>query len=119
MREFFRGGQYASRDSSIAHGLLLRPCFHAPDGEARDRQHIPFDLVVAIMIAELGAIPLQSHEIPLGHGLIPIAILAAVEVLVALACLKFPGIRRVVIGEPTVIVEDGRVMGRNMQKLRA
>jgi len=78
----------------------------------------PFDLVVAIMIAELGAIPLQSHDIPLGHGLVPIAILAAVEVLVALACLKFPGIRRLVIGEPTVIIEDGKVMGRNMQKLR-
>ncbi|MEA4882504.1 MAG: DUF421 domain-containing protein [Clostridia bacterium] len=78
----------------------------------------PFDLVVAIMIAELGAIPLQNHDIPLGHGLVPIGILAAVEVLVAATCLKCPGIRKIVIGEPTVIVEDGKLMEGNMRKLR-
>ena len=40
----------------------------------------PFDLVVAIMIAELGAIPLQEHDIPLLHGLESIVVLAAVQV---------------------------------------
>ena len=78
----------------------------------------PFDLVVAIMIAELGAIPLQEHDIPLLHGLASIVVLAGVQVVVALLCLKYPGVRRAVIGEPTVIIEDGRIMGSNMRKLR-
>lgn len=78
----------------------------------------PFDLVVAIMIAELGAIPLQSHDIPILHGLVPIALLALVQVGVAALCLKFEGARRVVIGEPTVIIEDGKVISSNMRRLR-
>ncbi|MGB4338141.1 MAG: hypothetical protein WBK10_06185, partial [Bacillota bacterium] len=40
----------------------------------------PFDLVVAITIAELGALPLQQQDIPLTHGIAPIVVLALLHV---------------------------------------
>jgi len=78
----------------------------------------PFDLVVAITIAELGALPLQNPDISLIHGIAPIIALALLHVGMSAACLKFQGVRRVIIGEPTVIIEDGKVIGSNMRRLR-
>lgn len=78
----------------------------------------PFDLVVAITIAELGALPLQDRDMPLLYGIAPIVVLSLLHVGMAAACLKFQGVRRVVIGEPTVIIEDGKVISSNMQRLR-
>ncbi|MCR4425660.1 MAG: DUF421 domain-containing protein, partial [Firmicutes bacterium] len=78
----------------------------------------PFDLVVAIMVAELGAIPLERNDIPLHSGLVPIATLAGLEIAVAALCLRSIAIRRVVVGEPTVVMEDGKVIEGSMRRLR-
>lgn len=78
----------------------------------------PFDLVVAITIAELGALPLQQQDIPLTHGIAPIVVLALLHVVMAAACLKYQGVRRVIIGEPTVIIENGKIISSNMKRLR-
>ncbi len=47
-----------------------------------------FDLVVAIMIAELAAIPMEDTSIPLHIGLIPIATLVGAEMLLSYITLK-------------------------------
>jgi uncharacterized membrane protein YcaP (DUF421 family) len=78
----------------------------------------PFDLVVAITIAELGALPLQQQDIPLTHGIAHIVVLALLHVVMAAACLKYQGVRRVIIGEPTVIIENGKIISSNMKRLR-
>lgn len=78
----------------------------------------PFDLVIAIMIAELAAIPLESNDIPLRNAIIPIAALVVLEIGVSQAALKHAGFRRIVVGEPTVLVEDGKAIEPNMRRLR-
>lgn len=78
----------------------------------------PFDLVVAIMIAELGSIPLETRSIPLLHGLLPIAVLTGLEILFSYISLKHEGIRRLITGEPTVLVENGRILHDNLKKIR-
>ena len=46
------------------------------------------DFVVAIVIAELAAIPLGDKNIPLIRGLLPIAILAFAQIVLSILCLK-------------------------------
>lgn len=41
-------------------------------GKRQIGQLEPYELVVAVMIAELAAIPMEDKAIPLVHGLIPI-----------------------------------------------
>ena len=67
----------------------------------------PFDLVIAVMIAELGAMPLQDNAIPLRNGLIPMAVLAILEIALALLAVKSVKVRRLLVGEPTIVIEDG------------
>lgn len=77
-----------------------------------------FDLVVAIMIAELAAIPLSDPAIPILHGIVPITALVMMEVLLSYITLKNLKARRVIEGTPSIIVERGRILEKEMRRLR-
>jgi uncharacterized membrane protein YcaP (DUF421 family) len=42
----------------------------------------PFELVLAIMIAELATVPMEDKEIPLINGIIPILTLLLLQVII-------------------------------------
>lgn len=76
------------------------------------------ELVVAIMVSDLATIPMQSPETPLLNGLIPIVTLMVCEISLSFSTLKSKRIRRVLIGEPSHIVVQGKVMIRELERLR-
>lgn len=77
-----------------------------------------FDLVVAIMIAELAAIPMEKTEIPLHLGIFPILILVGAEILLAKLSLKNEKMRSFINGTPSVVIEKGVILQDEMRKLR-
>jgi len=77
-----------------------------------------FDLVVAIMIAELAAIPMEDTSIPLYHGIVPITTLVVMEMLLSYTSLKSETARRVAEGTPSIIIEQGRILEDEMRRLR-
>ncbi|WP_353892223.1 DUF421 domain-containing protein [Proteinivorax hydrogeniformans] len=77
-----------------------------------------FDLVVAIMIAELAAIPMEDTTIPLHIGIIPIATLVGAEMLLSFVTLKSEKLRKTIEGTPSIIVEDGKILGKEIERLR-
>ncbi|MGN1080747.1 MAG: DUF421 domain-containing protein [Acutalibacteraceae bacterium] len=76
------------------------------------------ELVVTIMISELASLPLQDTSQPLYHGLIAIAVLVVLEILISLASLVSPLLRKWVSGESTLIINNGNVSQKAMKKLR-
>lgn len=78
----------------------------------------PYELVIIIMIADLAAVPMESTGIPIISGVIPILALLASEVTISYFSLKSERIRGVVCGTPSVIVENGRIVEQELQKLR-
>lgn len=77
-----------------------------------------FDLVVAIMIAELAAIPMEDTSIPLHVGLVPIATLVAAEIVLSYISLKSQKARAFIEGTPSIIIERGRILDDEMRRLR-
>lgn len=77
-----------------------------------------FDLVVAIMIAELAAIPLGDPTVPITHGIVPIATLVLMEVSLSFITLKSLKARRIIEGTPSIILERGRILEEEMRRLR-
>lgn len=77
-----------------------------------------FDLVVAIMIAELAAMAMEERDMPLYEGLIPIFTLVALEVLLAVLSLKSHMIRGFVDGAPSIVVANGKIVEKELRKLR-
>jgi len=77
-----------------------------------------FDLVVAIMIAELAAIPLSDPSIPILNGIVPVATLVLLEIVLSYASLKFLAARRIIEGTPSIIIERGKMLEAEMRRLR-
>lgn len=77
-----------------------------------------FDLVVAIMIAEIAVFPMEDLTIPLYMGLIPMFILVGMEILIAYVVLHSRFLRGMVEGAPSVLISGGKIIEREMRKQR-
>lgn len=87
-------------------------------GKREVGQLSPFDLVVAIMIAESAAISMEDTTKPLLVGFVPIITLMAAEVLLAYISLKYKKVRHVVTGTPSILIDKGVIMEKEMRKIR-
>ncbi|SDI85233.1 DUF421 domain-containing protein [Natribacillus halophilus] len=74
------------------------------------------DFVVSIMIAEFAVMAIQEQSIV--RGIVPILLLACTQVGLAFVSLKSPRLRDVLDGEPTLIIENGKVDEEAMRKQR-
>lgn len=77
-----------------------------------------FDLVVAIMIAELAAMSMENIDMPLHEGLIPIFTLVALEIMLSFLSLKSHTIRGIVDGVPSIVIANGKILEKELRKLR-
>lgn len=78
----------------------------------------PFELVVAIMISELAALPITDTEIPLLDGIIPILTLLFAQVGLAYISLKNNRARAIICGRPSILIEKGRIIESELRRLR-
>ncbi|MGI6225779.1 MAG: DUF421 domain-containing protein [Peptococcales bacterium] len=87
-------------------------------GKREIGQLAPIDFVVAIVIAELAVIPIGNLQVPLMHGVLPIAILTLAQVFLSILCLKSNAIRRIIYGLPNVLIANGKIQRNEMRKAR-
>ncbi len=78
----------------------------------------PSELVVALLIADLAAVPMQETGTPLLHGVLPMCILVALELLLSGIMLKFPKCERLIGGNPIPVIENGVLNMAALKKLR-
>ena len=68
------------------------------------------ELVSALLISEIGSLPISDTDIPLIPSLIPILFIACAEVIISVAKNKSNTIKKVVEDEPSYIIYKGRIM---------
>ena len=78
----------------------------------------PTELVVAVLISDLAANPLQDMGIPLLYGLIPVITLIACEILVTGIVMKNIHWRGIICGKPSFIIKNGTISQKEMKKNR-
>ena len=76
------------------------------------------ELVVAILISDLAANPLQDIGIPLMNGLIPVFVLLCCELLISGWVMKSIRFRSLLCGRPSVLVENGVISQQEMRRNR-
>ncbi|MGI6254548.1 MAG: DUF421 domain-containing protein [Acutalibacter sp.] len=76
------------------------------------------ELVVTLLISELAMLPIQEGGQPLWTGLLPMGVLVLCELLVSLAMLKSSKFRQLVCGSPTVVIQRGQILQKEMRRLR-
>ena len=78
----------------------------------------PSELVLALIIADLAAVPMQDFGIPLLSGIIPILTLLCITMILSVLTMKSVKFRAIICGRPSIIVENGKIHQREMKKNR-
>ena len=78
----------------------------------------PSELVLALLIADLAAVPMQDFGIPLLTGLIPILTLLCLTMALSVLTMKSVKFRAILCGRPSIIVENGKLRQGEMRKNR-
>ena len=78
-------------------------------GKREIGQMQPFELVIAIMIADLASTPMSEIGIPLLYGVIPILSLLLMHILISIANLKSIKIREIICGKPKILIYRGKI----------
>lgn len=78
----------------------------------------PFDFVVTIMLAETAVMAIEQPQMSVMTGIVPIALLVALEIALAFLGLKFRPLRRWIGGQPAVVIRDGRIVEEELRRLR-
>lgn len=85
-------------------------------GKRQIGQLQPFELVVAIMISELGSVPMQDTSIPILFGIIPILCLLAIQLTLSLLSNVNYKARSVICGSPTILIDKGIIQEEVLTK---
>lgn len=78
----------------------------------------PSEFVVSMLLANLATIPMQDPALPLSAGLVPILTVLALELILSWLCLHSIRIRKLLCGKPVILIEEGRLLQRNLQAAR-
>lgn len=85
-------------------------------GKRQIGQMEPSEFVVTMLLANLATIPMEEPDVPVTHGLVPIALVIAAELLMAFAMLRSIRLRRLLCGKPVILIENGRIVEENLRR---
>ena len=78
-------------------------------GKREIGQMQPFELVIAIMIADLASTPMAEIGIPILYGIIPIFGLLFVHIIISLLNIKSIRAREIICGKPRILINNGLI----------
>lgn len=76
-----------------------------------------FDYVIGISIGNFAAEMTINTDSPEVNGILAVIIFGIIAYLVSLITLKSMFLRRLFIGTPTIIIQNGQILRKNMQKV--
>ena len=87
-------------------------------GKRQIGQMEPSEFVLAMLIADLAAIPMQDSGIPLLSGLVPIVTILSLELTLSGLTMSSVKFRRLLCGKPVILMENGRIVQENLRAAR-
>ena len=87
-------------------------------GKRQIGQMEPSEFVVTMLVANLAAIPMQDEGLPLYGGLIPMLTVLGMELVLSGAMLRSIRLRKFLCGKPVILIENGRILQKNLRATR-
>ncbi len=78
----------------------------------------PFELAIAIMIADLASIPMTDPGIPISNGIISILGLLVMHLIISIINMKSMKAREIICGRPTILIYRGKIDEKALKKER-
>ena len=84
-------------------------------GKRQIGQLQPYEFVIALMISDLAALPMQDSATPLMSGIIPILSLLLAQLTISFFIMKNKRFRGFICGRPSVVIRNGDVVEKNLR----
>jgi uncharacterized membrane protein YcaP (DUF421 family) len=78
----------------------------------------PFDLILLIVLGDTIQQGLTQDDYSVTGAVIAVGTIAGLQVLTSWSAFKFPWVRRLLNGNPIVLVQDGQVIEKNLRRER-
>jgi uncharacterized membrane protein YcaP (DUF421 family) len=78
----------------------------------------PSELVTTILISNIATLALEDPDLPMLSGVVLILVIVCLDVFITILSLKFDKLRRLLAGNPCVLIRDGVINQRVMKNLR-
>ncbi len=78
----------------------------------------PFELAIAIMIADLASIPMTDTGIPIQNGIVPILGLLFMHLIISMINMKSLHAREIICGKPSILIYRGKIKEEVLRKER-
>ena len=76
------------------------------------------DLVVSMFIADIVAIGIEEYDENIFVTLLPVVLLVGLQMIMAKLSMKYTKVRKIVDGEPSIIINRGKINFKEMLKQR-
>jgi len=87
-------------------------------GKRQVGQLEPSELVLALLIADIAAVPMQEYGTPMAAGVVPIITLVCLAMIVSVLNVKSVRFRDLMCGTPSIIIRSGKLNEKEMGKNR-
>ena len=78
----------------------------------------PSELVITLIISDIAAIPMGDTSQSIFDGIVPVLILASLEIASSVIMMKSGKFRKLICGSPIVVIRDGEILQDQMKRLR-
>lgn len=78
----------------------------------------PFDLILLVVIGDLIQQGITQSDQSLTGALLVVSTIAVLTVLFSYVSFRVPALRPILDGDPIVLIEDGRLIDRNLRRER-
>lgn len=86
-------------------------------GKRQLAQLQPYEVVITLMISDVATQPMSDVEVPLLGGVVSILTLLLLHSLLSVLSYLSMRMRRVICGRPSVLIRDGRICQKEMERL--
>ena len=76
------------------------------------------ELVTTFLFSEIATTPITNPDSSIWHAVLPIIIIASLEILLSFSVLKIPILKKILTGRPSVIIQHGKIDKDEMKKAR-
>lgn len=87
-------------------------------GKRQVGQLEPSEFAVALLIAELAAIPVEEPDRPLLQAAAPLVLVFAAERIISSLTFRSTRLRRLICGKPVILIENGTLLLSNLRRTR-
>lgn len=87
-------------------------------GKRQIGQLQPGELVITILISEIAALPMQDNNIPMLQAIVPVCVLAVLEIIISRIALSSIKFRSLLQGHSIIVINNGKVDKKQMKRIR-